>query len=112
MVVTKCQHEFFECGIMPLMWQAINGILHDANLNLTLTSIAALPEFLYNAHNPEFNLRTIVNQGPPIRPQTGSTPPNFHYFDKNQLFDLRPDLARSWVLPGDWRPRNAILSTF
>ena len=55
------QHEFFECGIMPLMWQAINGILHDANLNLTLTSIAALPEFLYNAHNPEFNLRTIVN---------------------------------------------------
>ena len=43
------------------MWQAINGILHDANLNLTLTSIAALPEFLYNAHNPEFNLRTIVN---------------------------------------------------
>ena len=39
-------------------------------------------------------------------------PPNFHYFEKNQLFDLRPDLARSWVLPGDWRPRNAILSTF
>ena len=27
--------------------------------------------------------------------------PNFHCFEKNQLFDLTPDLARSWVLPGE-----------
>ena len=37
------QHEFFECGIMPHIWQAIDSILHDANLDLTLTSIADLP---------------------------------------------------------------------
>ena len=38
--------------------------------------------------------------------------PTLTNFEKNQVFDLRPDLARSWVRPGDWRPQNAILSTF
>ena len=47
-----------------------------------------------------------------MRTRLGTTHPTLTNFEKNQLFDLRPDLARSWVLPGDWRPRNAILSTF
>jgi len=42
----------------------------------------------------------------------GNTHPTLTNFEKNQLFDLRPDLARSWVRPGDWRPQNATLSTF
>ena len=32
-----------------------------AGLPSKLTSIAGLPEFLYEAHNPQFNLRKIVN---------------------------------------------------
>ena len=59
-----------------------------------------------------FHVNLLIHQGLGIKEQTGRTPHHFHYFGKNQLFDLRPDLARSWVLPGDWRPRNAILSTF
>ena len=39
----------------------INQMLDDAGLPSKLTSIAGLPEFLYEAHNPQFNLRKIVN---------------------------------------------------
>ena len=40
----------------------INKMLDDAGLVPTkLTSIAGLPEFLYEAQNPQFNLRKIVN---------------------------------------------------
>jgi hypothetical protein len=46
---------------MPQIWNAINSILNDAGLTHTLTSIAALTEFLYDAHNPTFNLSRIVN---------------------------------------------------
>ena len=59
--VSTYQHEFFECGIMPQIWQVINQMLDDAGLPSKLTSIAGLPEFLYEAHNPRFNLRKIVN---------------------------------------------------
>ena len=33
-------------------------------------------------------------------------------FEKNQLFDLRTDLAHSWGRPGDWRSQKLILTTF
>jgi len=46
---------------MPQVWQMINQMLDDAGLPSKLTSIAGLPEFLYEAHNPQFNLRKIVN---------------------------------------------------
>ena len=46
---------------MPQIWNAINSILNDAGLTHTLTSIAALTEFLYDAHNPTFTLSRIVN---------------------------------------------------
>jgi len=59
--VSTYQHEFFECGIMPQVWLMINQMLDDAGLPSKLTSIAGLPEFLYEAHNPQFNLRKIVN---------------------------------------------------
>ena len=59
--VSTYQHEFFECGIMPQIWTTINHILDDAGLPHRLASIAALPEFLYDAHNPSFNLSRIVN---------------------------------------------------
>ena len=59
--VSSYQHEFFECGIMPQMWACINSLLDSAQLPARLQSIADLPEFLFDAHNPEFNLRRIVN---------------------------------------------------
>ena len=57
-------------------------------------------------------VRDYQFQGRGMNTSTGTTHPTLTFFEKNQLFDLRPDLARSWVRPGDWRPRNAILSTF
>ena len=46
---------------MPQAWTFVNSILDSAQLPGKLPSIAALPEFLFNAHNPDFNLRRIVN---------------------------------------------------
>ena len=59
--VSTYQHEFFECGIMPQIWNTINAILNDAGLPHRLASITALPEFLYDAHNPTFTLQRMVN---------------------------------------------------
>ena len=59
--VSSYQHEFFDCGITPQLWACINSILDSAQLPARLQSIADLPEFLFDAHNPEFNLRRIVN---------------------------------------------------
>ena len=59
--VSSYQHEFFDCGITPQLWTCINSILDSAQLPARLQSIADLPEFLFDAHNPEFNLRCIVN---------------------------------------------------
>ena len=59
--VSSYQHEFFHCGITPQLWTSINSILDSAQLPARLQSIADLPEFLFDAHNPEFNLRRIVN---------------------------------------------------
>ena len=44
---------------MPQVWLMINQMLDDAGLPSKLTSIAGLPEFLYEAHNPQLNLRKI-----------------------------------------------------
>ena len=46
---------------MPQAWAFINSLLDSAQLPEKLLSLAELPEFLFNAHNPEFNLRRIVN---------------------------------------------------
>ena len=59
--VSTYQHECFKCGIMPQIWNTINNVLNDAGLAHTLTSIAALTEFLYDAHNPTFTLARIAN---------------------------------------------------
>ena len=59
--VSSYQHEFFHCGITPQLWTSINSILDSAQLPARLQSIADLPEFLFDAHNPQFNLRRIVN---------------------------------------------------
>ena len=64
--VSSYQHEFFDCGITPQLWAGINSILDSAQLPARLQSIADLPEFLFDAHNPEFNLRRIVTKLIPI----------------------------------------------
>ena len=58
------------------------------------------------------NVPAPIHQRLEMRTRLGTTHPTLTNFEKNPFFDLRPDLARSWVRPGDWRPRNAILSTF
>ena len=60
-IVSSYQHEFYECGITPQIWAFTNSILDQAQLPARLPSLIDLPEFLYDAHNPTFNLRRIVN---------------------------------------------------
>ena len=62
------------------------------------------------------NLRSVPGLGhvKALRLDAAIWPPRLGEldFEKNQLFDLRTDLAHSWGRPGDWRSQKLILTTF
>ena len=56
--------------------------------------------------------KLILHQGSGMKTCTRNRPCGISDFSKNQLLNLRPDLAHTWPFPEDWRCQNWNLRTF